>query len=307
MHLAESRQHEWPLDRPFTPAEAQTRGLTRDVLGRLTRDGLLRRIVKGVYVDAAVPDALALRAAALALVVPETAIVTDRTAAWLHGVSLLQSGDHLTTPPVSLFQLPGCTRVRTRCNVGGERTLLSTDIETVATVRVTTPLRTALDLGRLLSRDDALAGLDAMLGTDHFTSEELLSEVPRFRGHRGVVQLRELAPLADGRAESPPESVLRLRWLDAGLPKPEPQHWIRNGLGVGVYRVDVGCEAVPYAAEYDGEEFHSSPDQRAHDEARRRWIRARGTVVDVFDKADVYGSPVRLMSRLQLGLRAAGG
>lgn len=307
LERAASTDPAWPLSGPFTLAEAKAAGLGRDPLMRLTRQGILRRVLKGVYVDAAAPDSLELRALALSLVVPESAVVTDRTAAWLHGVSVLAANDHLRAAPVSLFQEPGHTRVRTRCNVGGERTLLDTDVETVGQIRVTTPLRTALDLGRLTSRDDAIGCLDALLRTGRFCRDELLAELPRFRGFRGVVQLRELAPLADGRAESPPESVLRLRWIDAGLPSPVPQLPIYDDHGYAPYRVDIGSTTAPYAAEYDGEEFHSSPEQRAHDEGRRRWIRDRGIVIDVFGKADVDGSSVRLMSRLKLGYRAAGG
>ena len=180
----------WPLDQPFTMAQATSGGLSRDVIARLTRQGVLRRVLKGVYVDAALPDSLQLRSSALSLVVPESAIVTDRTAAWLHGVSVLAANDHLRAASVSLFQLPGHTRVRTRGNVGGERTLLDTDIELVGGIRVTTPLRTALDLGRLTSRDDAIGCLDALLRLGRFTQRELLTELPRFRGFRGVVQLR---------------------------------------------------------------------------------------------------------------------
>ncbi len=262
-------------------------------------------MLKGVYVDAAVPESLESRAFALCLIVPESAVVTDRTAAWLHGVSVLGANDHLRVTPVSLFQLPGHTRVRTRGNVGGERTLIDADIETVGGIRVTTPLRTALDLGRLTSRDDAIGCLDALLRLGRFNHAQLLAELPRFRGYRGVVQLRELAPLADPRAESLPESVLRLRWIDAGLPTPEPQLWIEDAHGYKVYRVDVGSAIVPYAAEYDGEEFHSDPAQRRHDRERRKWIAERGVLVDVFDKAAVYGSPVRTITRLQRGFRTA--
>lgn len=295
----------WPIDRPFTVAQAESRGVSRDCLTRVTRQGILRRVVKGVYVDAVLPDSLELRSLALSLVVPESAIVTDRTAAWLHGVSVMAANDHLRAAPVSLFQLPGHTRVRTRCNVGGERTLRESDVETIGNVRVTTPLRTALDLGRLSSRDDAIGCLDALLRTGRFSHDELLAELPRFRGYRGVVQLRELAPFADPRAESPPESVLRLRWLDAGLPTPEPQLAICDDYATAIYRVDIGCADVPYAAEYDGEEFHSDPEQRRRDGGRRKWIADRGVQVDVFVKADVFGSPMRTMSRLRNGYRLA--
>ncbi len=56
-------------------------------------------------------------------------------------------------------------------------------------LRVTTPVRTACDLGRLLWRFDALAALDGYLriGVDR---DEVLLEMPRFRGYRGVRQLR---------------------------------------------------------------------------------------------------------------------
>ena len=279
--------------------------MTRDRLMRLVRQGLVRRVVKGVYVDAVCPDTLELRAAALALVTPESAVVTDRTAAWLHGVSVLAKNDHLAVPPVTVFRLAGYTRIRTRSNIGGERSLLVRDIEVVHGVRVTTPLRTALDLGRLTRRDDAIGCLDALLATGRFSRAELLAEIPRFRGFRGVVQLRELAPLADERAESMPESVLRLRWIDAGLPAPETQQWICDRFGEPIYRVDLGSNTVPYAAEYDGEEFHTEPAQRAHDERRRRWIHSRGQLLDVFTKGDLYGSPVAVMARLQRGHRLA--
>ncbi len=53
------------------------------------------------------------------------------------------------------------------------------------------------------------------LGVPH---ELMAAEIGRFKGYRGVRQLRVLVPLGDGRSESPGESVLRLHWYDAGLP-----------------------------------------------------------------------------------------
>ena len=51
------------------------------------------------------------------------------------------------------------------------------------------------------------------------------------RGHRGVVQARELVELADPRAESPQESRTRLRCVDAGFPCPEPQIEVFDATG----------------------------------------------------------------------------
>ena len=171
-----------PTDRPFTHQQAVDLGISREVLRRMVRVGLLRRVLKGVYVDAAADDGLLMRTRAVSLVVPETAVVTDRTAAWLHGIDVLRPGDHLVPPPVEVFQLPGHTRVRTTATSGGERTLLPRDVEIVHGVRVTTPLRTALDLGRLTRRDHAIAALDALLRLGRFELADLDLELgPRQR------------------------------------------------------------------------------------------------------------------------------
>ena len=148
-------------------------------------------------------------------------------------------------------------------------------------VRVTTALRTALDLGRLLWRYDALAAIDGFLriGVPH---DLLIAEIGRFKGYRGVRQLRVLAPLGDGRAESPGESALRLNWHDAGLPRPDLQTWVYDDDGVGIYRLDITLPSSCYAAEYDGEEYHTSDEDQEHDEDRRELVQDRAAL-DVRD------------------------
>lgn len=287
-----------PIDRPFTSKQANTLGFSRDVLSRLTRQGLLRRVLKGVYVDATAEDSLLMRARALALVVPGSAVVTDGPAGWLFGADVLRPGDHITLPPIEIFQLPGNTRVRIDGTNGGERALRPEDIEVVHGVRVTTPLRTALDLGRLTPRDHAIGCLDSMLRLGRFTKEELLANVERFAKQRGVVQLRELAPLADARAESPGESVMRLRWHDAGLPEPTPQLVVLDR-GIVRCRLDLGVEEVRFGAEYDGWDWHSSDEDRKHDRARRKWLRTNaGWTILVLTKKEVFGPDRTLTGRL---------
>jgi hypothetical protein len=286
----------------FTTQQAAAAGVGRHLLTRLTGEGSLRRVLKGVYVDAAVPDSIELRAKALSLVVPPTAVVTDRTAAWLRGVSVLAAGDHLAIPPISVVLPPGNTRVRAGIAAGGIRMLAPGDIETLHGIRVTTALRTAIDLGRLTPPDSAIAALDGLLRTAEFSQQQLLQEIRRFKGFRGVRQLRSLAPIADGSAESLGESVLRLRWIDAALPRPELQIPFFDEVGRLRYRGDLGCSAIRSLAEYDGEEFHSTAEQRRHDERRRTWLRSRGWVVVVVRKEHLYGprSPVRSMLRTAL-------
>ena len=54
--------------------------------------------VRGVYHAAQLADGLELRIACLRLVVPEDAVITDRTAGWLHGAPMiLAPNDHLAS------------------------------------------------------------------------------------------------------------------------------------------------------------------------------------------------------------------
>lgn len=293
-----------PLDLPFTPAMAARLGVSHGQLRRLLARGLVRRVCQGVYAVAQAPDDPGFRAQALGLVVSPSAVVTDRTAAWLHGVNVLPRSALTTPPAISVFQRPG-TRSRRNGVASGERMLLPRDIVEVGGLAVTSPLRTALDLGRSLWRFDALGALDQFLriGVD---PGELVAEVDRFKGFRGVVQLRFLAPLADPRAESLAESALRLHWLDAGLPKPEPQWWVCDEHGVPLFRLDLALPELLFAAEYDGIEFHSSGRDRAYDQSRRGWLAdCRGWLILVFVTDDLYRLHADPARRLQAGLHEA--
>ena len=261
---------------------------------------------KGLYVAAVVPDCLELRTRALALVVPPTAVVTDETAAWLFGADTLPAGGHLDVPAVSMFQLAGNNRLRNELCSSGERALTSGDIMVLNGVQVTTPIRTAWDLGRLKNRDRAMAALDALLRLAAFEKEDLMAGVERFRGQRGVVQLRELAPLADARAQSPAESVLRLRWLDGpNLPAPTPQVPVLDQRGNEVFHMDLGVPELKFAAEYDGEQWHSSIPDKAYDASRRVWSERQGWTIRVFFKENVFGANQNVWVILQDGVTEA--
>lgn len=264
-----------PLDAPFTTRQASARGIQTHELTKLVRKALLRRMLPGVYVAAQVPDSLPLRAAALRLVVPPGAVVTDRTAGWLHGAErILAPGDHLEVPALSVFHRRRGCRLRNQLTDSGQRMMPDSDVMEIDDVLVTRPLRTACDLGRLLKRDQAFAALTMMLRLGLFSQEELVAAAAGYKRYRWVRQLRELAPMVDWRCESPGEAVLFLRWRDCpDLPVPQPQRRVRAPAGVygGYYFVDLGVDELRFGAEYDGEKFHGEK-QAAHDGDRRNWI-----------------------------------
>ena len=300
-----------PLDRPFTRQQALAAGLTDRRLRLLVDRQQLAKPIMGVYVAASVADTIDLRAQVIQLVAPPGCFVCDETAAWLHGATMaLAPNSHLFVPKVCFFRPADAGRIRRPIAASGERTVSEEDLMQVGGVLATTPLRTACDLGRLRRRDRAFAALDALLSLGVFTREELLAAIHRFAKQRGVRQLRWLAPLADGRSESFGESVLRLRWYDANLPTPQLQISVTVG-GREVFRLDIGLEELLFAAEYDGEEWHSSPAQVERDAQRRTWLaEERGWWIEPFGKDDVHGhdqdADVRLRRAFEEGKRLRG-
>jgi hypothetical protein len=230
-----------PLDRPFTPALARTAGVDRACLERMHREGTVRRLLRGVYLAATMQETPEVRAAALRLVVQRDAVVVDTTAAWVHGIDLLPARG-AEVRPVEVVPALGSTRRPRGC----ARQLTAHDVRRLAGVRLTTPLRTALDLGRLLPDHLALGAMDALAASGAFTHVQLLAELPRLAGLRGVGQLRALAVQVDARAASLAESALRLRWHQARLPTAVPGLLVcANGrlvrLGLGVERRQYGA------------------------------------------------------------------
>lgn len=275
-----------PIDRAFTSAEARSEGVGPRTLAALVVSGHLRRMLHGVYVATQVPDSLGLRTRALRLVVPEHGVVVDRTACWLHVVDALPRRAAYEMPPLEVYST-AASRTRRDGVSSGIRDLRPSDIEMIDGLRVTTKLRTACDVGRLVWRYDALGALDGLVRAG-LSQTELVDAVPRFKGYRGVLQLRRLVPIVDPLAESMPESALRLHWHEADLPWPESQIWVCDDDGRPVFRIDLGHREVRYGAEYFGAEFHDDEEAK-HDDDRLSWLERRAWVMDVFRKAEVYG------------------
>ncbi len=274
--------------RPFTPRQAVEAGVSRHRLRRAVATGAVRRVVTGAYVDAAAPDDLALRVAAVRLVVPPDAVVTGLAAAWLHGIDLLLPGPVGRPVPLEVSRPAGAAAVRRPGVAARTRTFADGDVVDLGGLRVASAARTVVDLARDLERPDGLAYLDAALRRGLATRAGLEAVVERLTGFAWVDQARGLVALADGRSESPGESWTRLRWYDAGLPPLELQVPVVER-GREVARIDAALPGTGFALEYDGEAFHG-PERQAHDLRRRRRLRERhGWDVLVVGKEAVLG------------------
>ena len=275
-------------DHPFLYADLDRLGISRHRLDRLVADGVVRRVLRSVYCRADLPDSFDLRVQCAGLVLPPHAVLCDRSAAWLWGVDCFDYAEHEFLPRLEFVSVDGKDRIRRGEVYGGKRDLRDDEICTINGVRVTTPLRTACDLASLHGRNAALAIYDAFRREHGLTCADYERMLLRFRGRRGVVQARELAPYAVASSESPGESWTRMVISDAGLRAPTPQVWVHVP-GYGWVRLDLAYEHLRIAIEYDGEEHHTTDADRARDEERRDALRRAGWVVIVVRKTDFTG------------------
>jgi hypothetical protein len=184
-------------------------------------------------------------------------IITGVAASALHGAEWVDDD-------VAVELLWNCTRPPSGIVCRNER-IAEDEWEIVRGLRVTTPARTAFDVGRYLKRGQALARLDALMRAAPFSVEDVMLLTKRYKGGRGVAKLKAMVPLVDGGAASPPETRLRLLFTDAGLPKPTTQIAICDERGRYVRTIDMGWEDFKVGAEYDGDQHRTSRTQYVKD------------------------------------------
>lgn len=273
---------------PFTRPEALDAGLRTSEWRELSSSGLIREVVPGYFVDAALPDTLDLRLAIARRALDLDVVVARRAAAWLEGVDAFDYRGFPATPRIEVLTRDRGDRPRSplvSAHVADD--LLESDIVDIGGLRATSPMRTAADLARFTPRPDALVSLDAFLHKELITADRFKKSLVRWRGRRGVRQAYEVADLADGRSESGGETRLRLRVLDMGLPRPELQIPVYDLFGNERFYLDLGWPAWRLALEYDGAEFHTEAEAE-HDRQRRKWIKDRGWTIRVYRKEDVF-------------------
>ena len=144
---------------------------------------------------------------------------------------------------------------------------------------MTTPARTAFDLGRRKGLTAAVIRLDALMHATELKPGDVELLVDRHRGARGLVQLRQALPMGDGGAESPYETKTRLVLIGGGLPRPHTQIEVLNDWGAVMARIDMGWEEWKVGVEFDGAQHWTDPAQRTHDIDRLAELEARAAML----------------------------
>lgn len=257
----------WDLSQPFIASEALASG----TLSRHQLRTRYRAVLPNVYLPMHVEASLELRIAAAWLWSRRRGIIAGAAAAALHGAQWIPDG-----VPVELIHAnprtpPG---VLTRRDV-----LLDNEIQVIGGLDVTTPERTAFDIGRRGAIRSAVVRLDALARATGFKVEDALGVAKSHPHSPGLRRLESALELVDAGAQSPRESYLRLLLIDAGLPRPQTQIPVLGVDRIPVAYLDLGWEDCMVAVEYDGDQHRTDRRQYVKDIRRLETLEQLGWIV----------------------------
>jgi hypothetical protein len=251
---------------PFIGSEALAQGMP---WGELQRRHT--RVFRGVYVPADSDVGAVVLAKAAWLWSRRRGVVAGLAASALHGSKWVDSGLSVDLYHDNRHRLPG---LMTR----SER-LSKEEICLVDNVPVTTPARTAVDLGCWYPRVKAIAAVDALVRATALDVAEAVTLADRQGGRRGILRARRVLGLADAGSQSPKESWLRTVLIDGGLPMPQTQIPIHDEWGKPVAYLDMGWEEMKVAVEYDGEHHRTDRRQYSWDVRRLEMLQRQGWII----------------------------
>ncbi len=269
-------------------------GLSRRALQRRVERGELRPLTPHLFTDVAQPSPdEPLRAAVVAL----DGVVSHTSAALLWGLELARTPEQ---PTVTVG------RDRSRATSDGvvvrRADLVDGDWSSRDGVRVTTVVRTVLDLCRTLPLAEAVAAADAALRLGLVRLVELRAALCALPAGRGRAAVARVLALVDPRSGSVLESLLRVLLHVHGIRPPRSQLVVRTRQGVRVGRVDFAWPDLRLVVEADGFAFHA--DRRAYRDDRRRSnaLVLAGWRLLRFTWEDVVQHPERVVAAVRTAL-----
>jgi hypothetical protein len=249
-------------------------------MGALTRGQLrwnYRAILPDVHVSRDAEPRLRERTLGAWLWSRRRGVVTGRAAAALHGALWVEDFAPIELIYTNCHPPPGVITRRER--IGAD------EITEIGGIAVTTPQRTALDLGRHLPRLAAVIHLDSLARArqtgrgGRIDQRSVLALADRYKGARGVKRCRQLLALIDAGAASPKESWLRLLVIEAGFRPPQTQIAVYDETGYVFAYLDMGWKDAKIAVEYDGDQHRADRTQYVKDIRRLKKLEQMGWIV----------------------------
>ncbi|ORA79278.1 hypothetical protein K3U93_02995 [Mycobacterium malmoense] len=252
---------------PFIGSEA----LACAALSRHQLRTRYRAVFPNVYLSTKVQPTLERRISAAWLWSRGRATIAGAAAAALHGTKWIPND-----VPVELI----CVNSRPPRGVVTRRCLLlDGEAQMMDGRSVTTPERTAFDIGRGGAIHSAVARLDALAAATDFKVEDVLRVSRRHPHSPGLRRLEIALELVDAGAQSPRESYLRLLLVEAGFPRPQTQIPVLGADGIPVAHIDVGWEEYMVGVEYEGDQHQTDRRRYVYDIQRLEMLERMGWLI----------------------------
>lgn len=183
------------------------------------------------------------------------------------------------------------------------------EIVKVDGIRVTSIIRTLIDVACTASFNSTVVAADAALHRGWVAAPMLETAVTSTMHRRGAAAARRALKFADGRSESPGESLTRVTMDQLGLPPPLLQIRIYSPNGTFLGRVDLGYPDLGVLFEFDGLVKYRKPLRPGQDAAeiviqeklREERIRDMGYVIVRFVWAEL-ADPAAMHAKITAGL-----
>ena len=275
----------------FNLEEARRHGLTKDhLLG-----ASWSRLGGGFYALRAIAHDPNVVLAAAIRRLPMTAVLSGRTAGWLHGLDLPPCDPVEVTLPLGSHTSRLAGIVVRRSDVGASETV------TLRGHPTTSVVRTIADLGRRRPLVEAVAALDMALHKRLLKSAALRSWACAHPRYPGIAHLRRAIELAEPATESVMETRLRLLLVMARLPRPLAQVRLYDEAGDFLGRPDFYYPLHRLAIEYDGAQHR---ENLTGDNRRQNRLVDAGYRLLRFTAADVLSAPDSVVALVRRALSA---
>jgi hypothetical protein len=255
------------MSEPFIGSEALASG----ALSRHQLRTRYRAVFPNVYLANGAVLSLERRISAAWLWSGGTATIVGAAAAALHGSKWIPDNVPIELNQSNTRPPPG---VLTRRDA-----LADCETQVMDGRRVTTPERTAFDIGRRGAIRSAVVRLDALARATGFKVEDVL-RIAKCHPHTpGLRRLETALELVDPGSQSPRESYLRLLLIDAGLPRPQTQIPVLDADGIPVAHIDLGWEEYLVGVEYEGDQHQTDRRRYVYDIQRLETLERMGWII----------------------------
>ena len=284
----------------FSRGQARAAGVSPREIARRLRVARWRRLEYGIYEDVGRTSRDGDPVVRGLLRAGPQSVASHLTAAHALGWDLLKD------PPLQFTVARNNGTAESKDATIFRRDLSAEEVGTVGVLRVTNPVRTAIDLAAAADLVEAVVAVDSALRLRHLTIGELESAARTRREMQQSRRVFRVVSLVDPGSGSVPESVSRFLFRNAGLPLPHTQYVIRTDNGTFIARADFAWPDVWLVVEIDGFAFHSSESAFQSDHDRQNELELAGWTVLRFTAKDVRNHPEKITDTVGRALRLRG-